>query len=65
MNINSLNEKLQKIQYDLKKENDKFNQIITNLSEYNFDDPRDEYETKQIYYSCLDKREKQYQIKND
>ena len=65
MDINSLDEKLKKIQENLKLETDKLKDTAKNLSEQTFDDPRDEHSAKEHYYSYLDSVEQNYQKKNN
>jgi len=65
MNIEELSDKLTKIHSDLKDESLKYNETIKNLSNCNFDNPIDEKNIKNEYYSTLDPSEREYQKKND
>ena len=65
MNIDSLSDKLNKIQNELNNEINKLKNITKNLNEQSFNDPINEHIAKQYYYSYLNDNDKQYLIKND
>lgn len=65
MNIEELDQKLKNIQESLKETTKQNLEFAKKLSEQEFNNPIDELEAKEFYYSHLDDREKIYQKKNN